>query len=394
MKTIDVKGLEHSEREKLILPSIEKLKKNDTLKIVFEFNPLPLVYMLKARSEFEVSFEKEGPPEWILNIKRIAVFADRKEKLRELLKDLKNGEVSEDVKAKAKELFQAVDAKTIGILEQELIREGVSHEEIRKSLCDIHLDILKDTLVAKRIDVSAPHPVHTFMEEHKIILDTLNKLSGIVDRLRKEGSFEDMEALKDAAHHLIEAESHYQREEDILFPRLEKHDITEPPSIMRMDHVEFRKRKKELYQIANNPNDYDFKEFKAKVIELGGYLTKELESHIFKEDNILYQIALQVLDEKEWDEVKRECDKVGYCCFTPEDQDVVELDLRPMPPFERHDKIFEIWDGLKSGQALRIINDHDPKPLWYQFEVEYKNKYGWDYEKNGPKDWIVKITRR
>ncbi len=42
---------------------------------------------------------------------------------------------------------------------------------------------------------------------------------------------------------------------------------------------------------------------------------------------------------------------------------------------------------------MRIINDHDPKPLWYQFEVEYKGKYRWDYEKEGPKDWIVKIKK-
>lgn len=69
------------------------------------------------------------------------------------------------------------------------------------------------------------------------------------------------------------------------------------------------------------------------------------------------------------------------------------LDLRPMPPFERHEKIFALWDALKPGEGLRIINDHDPKPLWYQFEVEYKGKYEWEYEQKGPKDWIVKIKK-
>ena len=69
------------------------------------------------------------------------------------------------------------------------------------------------------------------------------------------------------------------------------------------------------------------------------------------------------------------------------------LDLRSMPPFERHEKIFKSWDTLKAGQTLRIINDHDPKPLRYQFEVDYKGKHEWEYEQNGPKDWIVKINR-
>lgn len=74
-------------------------------------------------------------------------------------------------------------------------------------------------------------------------------------------------------------------------------------------------------------------------------------------------------------------------------ENIYTLDLRPMPPFERHEKIFETWDSLKSGEALKIINDHDPKPLWYQFEVEYKGKYEWEYEQEGPKDWIVKIKK-
>lgn len=69
------------------------------------------------------------------------------------------------------------------------------------------------------------------------------------------------------------------------------------------------------------------------------------------------------------------------------------LDLRLMPPFERHEKIFQVWDGLKSGEILKIINDHDPKPLRYQFEVEYKDKYEWEYEQKGPKDWIVNIKK-
>jgi DUF438 domain-containing protein len=178
-------------------------------------------------------------------------------------------------------------------------------------------------MVSKRVEVDAPHPVHTFMEEHKIILSSLNELSLLIERLKAIDRFETMrenlKKLKDIAHHLVEAESHHDREELCLFPRLEKHDISEPSRIMKMDHLEFKKRKQELYKLVYNHEDYDFGEFKEKVVELGGYLTRQLESHIFKEDNILYQIALQVLSREEWDDVKKEADKIGYCCFTPKD---------------------------------------------------------------------------
>ncbi|MBI4187346.1 MAG: DUF2249 domain-containing protein [Chloroflexi bacterium] len=72
---------------------------------------------------------------------------------------------------------------------------------------------------------------------------------------------------------------------------------------------------------------------------------------------------------------------------------VETLDLRQIMPFERHERIFEKWDALKSGETLKIINDHDPKPLHYQFEAEYKDHYQWQYEQSGPKDWIVDIKK-
>ncbi len=399
-KTIDIRGLGHAEKEKLVFPNIDSLEPGDTLRVIAEFNPVPLTYVLKAQNAFDISYEKEGPAEWILNVVRTAPREDKKGQFKELLKELKSGDVSAESKEKAKKLLQSVDANTLGALEQELIREGVSHDEIRASLCDIHLEVLRDSLVAKQIKVSAPHPVHTFMEEHKIIVNSLTELGGIIDRIKTKESLQDvgpdLERLKDISHHLVEAENHHRREEEVLFPALEKRDIVEPPEIMKLDHVEFRKRKHALYEVAHHPDERDFAGFKAKVIEYGQYLTEQLESHIFKEDNILYQIALQVISEAEWEEIRRGCDKIGYCCFTPDElkpAKVVELELRTMPPFERHERILKEWDALKHGETLKITNDHDPKPLHYQFEAEYKGQYEWKYEKTEPREWVVTIKK-
>lgn len=74
-------------------------------------------------------------------------------------------------------------------------------------------------------------------------------------------------------------------------------------------------------------------------------------------------------------------------------ENIVKLDLRDIVVFERHPKIFEAWEKLEEGKTLQLINDHDPKPLHYQFEEEYKDSYKWDYVQSGPKDWIVNITK-
>lgn len=64
-KTIDARELSHSEKQGVIFPAVDALKQNDILKIILEFNPIPMVQMFKARNEFDLSFEKEGPEEWI-----------------------------------------------------------------------------------------------------------------------------------------------------------------------------------------------------------------------------------------------------------------------------------------------------------------------------------------
>jgi len=70
------------------------------------------------------------------------------------------------------------------------------------------------------------------------------------------------------------------------------------------------------------------------------------------------------------------------------------LDVRTLPPGERFEKIIGIWNLLKPGDILKIINDHDPKPLSHHFATSQPEKYQWEYEQEGPVEWIVKITRK
>jgi uncharacterized protein (DUF2249 family) len=46
------------------------------------------------------------------------------------------------------------------------------------------------------------------------------------------------------------------------------------------------------------------------------------------------------------------------------------LDLREVPPPKRHPKIHNAFDSLDSGETLRIVNDHEPRPLFYEMKAE------------------------
>ncbi len=69
------------------------------------------------------------------------------------------------------------------------------------------------------------------------------------------------------------------------------------------------------------------------------------------------------------------------------------LDVREIPPRIRHPKIFETFDALAPGEAFVLVNDHDPKPLFYQFQAERVGSFGWRYLEEGPEVWRVEISR-
>jgi uncharacterized protein (DUF2249 family) len=58
---------------------------------------------------------------------------------------------------------------------------------------------------------------------------------------------------------------------------------------------------------------------------------------------------------------------------TPTRTDVI--DVRTLMPAHRHAKIFELVDALAPGASFVLVNDHDPKPLYYQLEAEYPQQY-------------------
>ncbi len=61
------------------------------------------------------------------------------------------------------------------------------------------------------------------------------------------------------------------------------------------------------------------------------------------------------------------------------------------PPQIKHKVIFETFDALQSGEAMLLINDHDPKPLFFQFGIERPNQFTWEYMEQGPVTFRVKI---
>ncbi|MCA9833984.1 MAG: DUF2249 domain-containing protein [Thermomicrobiales bacterium] len=72
---------------------------------------------------------------------------------------------------------------------------------------------------------------------------------------------------------------------------------------------------------------------------------------------------------------------------------VLQIDVREITPRERHPLIFNTFDALAAGDAFELVNDHDPKPLYYQFMAERPGELGWEYLEEGPETWRVVLTK-
>lgn len=46
------------------------------------------------------------------------------------------------------------------------------------------------------------------------------------------------------------------------------------------------------------------------------------------------------------------------------------LNAWTLPSNIRHEVIFRVLDALPPDQSVTLINDHDPKPLFYQLDAE------------------------
>ncbi|MBI2829658.1 MAG: hemerythrin domain-containing protein [Chloroflexi bacterium] len=170
----------------------------------------------------------------------------------------------------------------------------------------------------EELKLDLTHPIGVMMAEHEVILRTLKELRGLVIHLWGGNTLDSNQlvSLKTIAHRLLDAELHHQREEQALFPRLEKIDPSVPVQMLMVEHDELRNRKKKLVALADGA-DTSSPKFLEEVAALAGFINNNLGAHIDKEDNDVFPRAVRVIEASDWDKIKDECNQIGYCSFTP-----------------------------------------------------------------------------
>ncbi len=75
------------------------------------------------------------------------------------------------------------------------------------------------------------------------------------------------------------------------------------------------------------------------------------------------------------------------------EENTYTIDMTTLSHEIKHQKLFGTIESMKSGETLKIINDHNPAPLRFRLEAGQPGMFGWKYEQEGPEQWVVIISR-
>lgn len=200
---------------------------------------------------------------------------------------------------------------------------------------------------------------------------------------------------------------HAVSEENVLYPEADEivREHGRPTASMSVDHEWIENEIREIVDLLRDASGSGTGgELQARL----GALYTVFSLHLDKEETVLVPLLEEHLDDSEKknlmdrlsqdfqdrsrdaspEEVRNEKSSVPE-----ENENIPELDVRDHPPAERHEKIFEQFENLEPGEAFILVNDHDPEPLYYQFEAEREGTFDWTYLQEGPEAWRVKISK-
>jgi len=295
--------------------------------------------------------------------------AYRQEQLKQIIKDLHSGKTVDEVKERFAALLKDVGATEIAQLEQMLISEGLPEEEVKR-LCDVHVQVFQDALELEPAPESTPgHPVHTMRLENEALAKVIAQVRGILDKLTAAGDGDRAKLVRewqDLHQQLCEAEKHYLRKENLLFPILERNGISGPSSVMWSLHDDIRAGLKEISALMGQAESLSADELKTRIESKVLPVLQEMDSMIYKEEKILLPMSLETLTEDEWLAIAEESDEIGYTLVKPAGEWRPKRSAKvEAAPAKVPEGYLELSTGLLTLKEIELIFNHLPVDITF-----------------------------
>jgi DUF438 domain-containing protein len=244
---------------------------------------------------------------------------EKARKLADILGRVRDGEDPAKIRHEARQLLSTLRLSDIGKAQKYLVGSGISLDQLR-TLVYAFASILGDQFALLRANLSANHPIRRILAEHEMFECFLADLAEANLELQEAETLTELSGefrkLEHIAGHLQAIDIHNQREDDLVFPALENYPCRSICIVLSKAHWRIKNTVSNLTMTVNNFKHFDSEQFKIQVNALTCAIVPIIREHIFQEDNILYPVALDVIeDEKVWQRVKQLGDEMGYCGF-------------------------------------------------------------------------------
>ncbi len=282
----------------------------------------------------------------------------KKETLKDIILKLHQGLTVEEAKNRFEKEIGSVTSTEIAEIEQSLMQEGISPEEIKK-FCNVHALLFESALEKSGAEEESPaHPLYLAKLENKEIAKITGDLKETV-RKKDEYKFNEMKpTIKEGLAKLQNLDMHYAWKEQILFPYLEKYGFFGPSKVMWGKDDEIRALSKRcLLEIEKVRKKEELSPYLEKNLNP---LIEEVEGMIFKEEKILFPTSLEKLKGQDWVEILEETEKVGYGFIEkPKETSLLIEELKKAvaeEPRAQEGTISLPTGTLSLGQLLGILN--------------------------------------
>jgi uncharacterized protein len=237
----------------------------------------------------------------------------RQEALRQIILDLHAGHSMDELTQRFADLIEDIDASEIAAMEQALIAGGMPESEVKR-LCDVHVQVFSGAL-DQHETVQAPvgHPVDTFQRENLALVQVIQSIRKVAEAIGTPPVASEWQRLKPALggalDRLLEVERHYLRKENQLFPYLEHHGVEGPSKVMWALHDDIRALIKETRAALAHDDA-------ATTVRTAGEAATMIDDMVTKEEKVLFPMAIELLTDVEWSEIRRGEGEIGYAFVT------------------------------------------------------------------------------
>ncbi|NWQ44694.1 DUF438 domain-containing protein [Bacillus sp. EB106-08-02-XG196] len=280
--------------------------------------------------------------------------------LKQIFKDLHDGKNVKEVKAHFDAFIGKITIDEISQLQHDF--GDLTVEEMHR-LHAKHTEIFRGSIeeVEKtyKPEEQPGHPIHTFILENKELDKLVNtQLQVHLEQFEKDDSSENIIKLLEDINLLLDIDKHYSRKENLIFPYLETYGIYGPTNNMWRINDFIRDAIKDARKKLSSYNGD-----KQTVIEVLKFVIQEVITMIYREENILFPMALNNFTEDEWVKIARESDEIGYCLIAP--SEVWKPERHAMEEKAISEGYIKMETGILSLKQLELLLNHLPVDLTF-----------------------------